>query len=316
MANSVTCRAPAWVDGVQVSGAEMRAGVLYGVWGTDGLVRGLRAVQIPTPAMQIRVPAGLCVVADGQNGYLPLELAAQTDLDIAASSPTNPRIDSLIAEWTDDGVSSVRRLRVITGTPAGSPSAPSLPPADNPTAKCLRIANIAVAAGATTITTGNISTVANNARHHGQLFVRKTANESLSSTITPQADDELFVTLEPQTRYKFTCLFPYGVRSDTDGIVGLVYPANATADWMISSKAGTAQADGNAGTPAFDLLDKDSEPRIGGWQANNTSKMAALLQGVVYSGDGGTFGIRWSQAASNPTAMIVYAGAWLEAVRE
>lgn len=157
MASSVTTRNAAWIDGIAVSGAEMRAAVLGSVFANAGLVRGLRPVQIPTPAMKIRVPAGVCLVADGQNGYLPLELAAQTDLDITTSSPTLPRIDSLVAEWTDAGGSSVQRLRVLTGTAAASPSAPSLPPSDNLTAKTLRIANVAVAAAASTIVNANIT---------------------------------------------------------------------------------------------------------------------------------------------------------------
>ncbi|WP_242892419.1 hypothetical protein [Actinomadura litoris] len=163
MATSVTTRAPAWADGVTVSGAEMRAGVHGPLWASAGLVRGLRPTQIPTPGMQIRVPAGLCIVDDGQNGFLPLELAAQTDLDIAASSPTQPRIDSLIAEFVDNGASSLYRLRVLTGTPAASPSAPTVPPADQPTAKTLRVANVAVAANVTSILNANITVPASNA---------------------------------------------------------------------------------------------------------------------------------------------------------
>lgn len=156
MANSVTSRSPAWVDGVTVTGDEMRDAVLGSLFASPGLIRGLRPVQMGTPGMGVRVPAGLCVISDGGNGYLPLELAAQTDLDVAASSPTQPRIDSLIAEFVDSA-SGPYRFRVITGTPAASPSAPSLPPADQPTAKTLRIANISVAANATSITNANIS---------------------------------------------------------------------------------------------------------------------------------------------------------------
>lgn len=157
MATTVTTRAPAWADGVQVSGAEMRAAILGGVWANAGIIRGLFVVQIPTPAMKVRVPAGICVVSDGQNGYVPLELAAQTDLDIGASSPTLPRIDSVIAEFVDNGGSSLYRIRVVAGTPNASPVAPTLPYADQPTGKTLRLFNVAVAALATTIVQANIS---------------------------------------------------------------------------------------------------------------------------------------------------------------
>lgn len=157
MASTVTARAPAWADGIAVSGAEMRAAVEGTKWAGAGIVRGLVVSQIPTPAMQIRVTAGLSEVADGQNGFLPLELAAQTDLDVGASSPTLPRIDSLIAEFVDNGASSLYRYRIVAGTAASSPVQPTLPYADQPTGKTLRIANIAVAANATTIVNANIT---------------------------------------------------------------------------------------------------------------------------------------------------------------
>jgi len=133
----------------------MRAAILGGIWANAGIVRGLAVVQIPTPAMKVRVPAGLCVVSDGQNGYIPLELAAQTDLDVGASSPTLPRIDSVIAEFVDG--SSIYRIRVVAGTANASPVQPTLPYADQPTGKTLRLYNIAVAANATTIVDANIS---------------------------------------------------------------------------------------------------------------------------------------------------------------
>lgn len=157
MANVVSAREVAWADGVTVSGAQMRAAIGGAMYASAGLVRGLRPVQIPTPAMGIRVPAGLSIVADSQLGMVPLELAAQTDLDIATSSPTQPRIDSLIAEFVDNGASSLYRYRILTGTPAASPSAPALPPGDQPTASTLRIANIAVGANVTTILDANIT---------------------------------------------------------------------------------------------------------------------------------------------------------------
>lgn len=157
MASTVTARAPAWADGVAVSGAEMRAAVTGTLWTGAGIVRGLATVQIPTPAMKVRVPAGLCMVSDGQNGFIPLELAAQTDLDVGASSPTLPRIDSLIAEFVDNGASSLYRFRIVAGTPNASPVQPTLPYSDEPTGKTLRLYNIAVAALATTIVDANIS---------------------------------------------------------------------------------------------------------------------------------------------------------------
>ncbi|MGH3375977.1 MAG: hypothetical protein ACRDP6_14660 [Actinoallomurus sp.] len=151
MGSSVAALAPAWMDGVAVTGAQMRREILGGLYPNAGIVKGLSAVALPSPAMRVRLPAGLSVVDDGQGGYYPLVNTTQTDLDIAASSATQARIDSVIAQVLDNGDNtSTAVYRVVTGTPAGSPVAPSLPPADASGAFCLRIANVFVQINAET----------------------------------------------------------------------------------------------------------------------------------------------------------------------
>jgi hypothetical protein len=155
VATSVSAQATL-LDGETVSAADLRRELLGGTYPNDGIVSGLAAQATPTPSMKVRLPSGLCVVNDGGGGYVPLYLLTQTDLDIAASNATLPRIDSVIGEVVDTGVTGtlIRRFRVITGTPAGSPVAPTLPPADQPTALTLRIANVFVQASAET--NGNV----------------------------------------------------------------------------------------------------------------------------------------------------------------
>lgn len=143
MATSVTAQATL-LDGENVPAADLRRELSGAVFPSAGIVRGLAAVALPTPDMKVRLPAGLCMVDDTAGGLCPLYLLTQTDLDIAASSATLARIDSVIAEVVDTGVTGtlIRRFRVITGTPASSPTAPALPPSDQPTAKTLRLANV------------------------------------------------------------------------------------------------------------------------------------------------------------------------------
>lgn len=151
MANSVAALAPAWMDGVQVNGAQMRREILGGLYASAGIVQGLAGSALPTPAMKVRLPAGLAVVDDGQGGFYPLANSAQVDLDILASSATQARIDSVIAQVLDNGdATSTYLYRVVTGTPAGSPVQPALPPADAPGARTLRVLNAFVQANAET----------------------------------------------------------------------------------------------------------------------------------------------------------------------
>lgn len=79
---------------------------------------------------------------------------ATVNLPIAAANATNPRIDLVVATVQDadySGTANQAILQVITGTPASSPVAPPVP------ASSLVLAQIAVAANATTITAGNIT---------------------------------------------------------------------------------------------------------------------------------------------------------------
>lgn len=149
MSNSVAASAPAWMDGVQVSAAQMRRQILGGIYPQAGIVYGLQGSALPTPAMKVRLPAGLLVVDDSQGGYYPLVNETQVDLDIAPSSATQPRIDSVIGQVIDNGdPTSTAVYRVITGTPAASPVAPTLPPVDAPGAFTERVLNVFVQAAA------------------------------------------------------------------------------------------------------------------------------------------------------------------------
>ena len=151
MASEVDAQATV-LDGEDVPAADLRREFFGGVYPRAGIVSGLKAAATPTPSMAVRLPAGLCMIDDGGGGYVPLYLATQTDLDVDASDASLPRRDSLIAEVVDTGASAtlIRRFRIIKGTPASSPTAPALPPSDQPTALTLRIANIFVQASAET----------------------------------------------------------------------------------------------------------------------------------------------------------------------
>lgn len=79
---------------------------------------------------------------------------ATVNLAISAADPTNPRIDLVVASVQDaqySGSNNQPVLQVITGTAAPSPSAPSAP------ASSVVLAQVAVAAGASSIVTANIT---------------------------------------------------------------------------------------------------------------------------------------------------------------
>lgn len=107
--------------------------------------------------MSVDVAGGRCVIKgdfSSVEGSYFMENRGVTNLVISASDPTNPRIDRIIAEVLNaeySGASNLWRLRAMTGTPAGSPSAPALP------TNAISLATVSVAALASSVVNANIT---------------------------------------------------------------------------------------------------------------------------------------------------------------
>jgi hypothetical protein len=97
----------------------------------------------------------------------------QTNVTLAAADPTNPRIDSIVVDNTGSVV-------VLTGTPAGSPSAP----VPNPTSQ-LQLTTVTVAANATTPTLNSILVYDENVGTPTEWNCTPSANFNCNSTNNP-----------------------------------------------------------------------------------------------------------------------------------
>lgn len=114
--------------------------------------------QNGTPNMSVNVAAGRGLVdgteSSSQGMYFCQSLTT-TNVVISASNATNPRRDLVVGRIRDNeyatGPTSAFSLEVITGTPAASPSDPTVP------ANCLVIARVLVGATVTTILNANIT---------------------------------------------------------------------------------------------------------------------------------------------------------------
>jgi len=129
---------------------------LYG--GREGVTDGgLTVAQNGTPNMSVNVAAGRAVVLGDDSGEQQLYHIwndGTVNKMISAADPTNPRRDLVIAEVRDTlygGAANDWRIRVVTGTPAGSPADPATPN------NAIVLARVAVAAAATSITNANIT---------------------------------------------------------------------------------------------------------------------------------------------------------------
>lgn len=166
MASSVQLGYALWQDGMTVNGQLGRVLDVASSWAAGGTATS-QTVQggviasvgsmkvVATSGMTIQVSAGFCVIPNStsnlQGAYKVGSMVAN-NLTVATSDPTNPRIDIVCATVFDDGASDgFSEVQIIAGTPAVSPVAPATP------ANSIVLAQVAVAANATSITSGNIT---------------------------------------------------------------------------------------------------------------------------------------------------------------
>ena len=147
----------------------LTAGGSHGVVGAGDLA----VTQNGTPNMSVNVAAGRAFIrgtetASLNQGAYGFFNDGVVNLAVAASDPTNPRRDLVVAQVRDAnyaGAANDARLAVITGTPAAVPSDPTIP------ANCLVLARIAVAAGSTSVLNAAITDLRTRASSLGGIQV-------------------------------------------------------------------------------------------------------------------------------------------------
>ncbi len=145
----------------------------------------LAVTQNGTPNMSVNVAGGRVFIPGSQQTYQGTYFAENrgtTNLSIAASDPTNGRIDIVVARVEDSvysGSNNLWSLAVITGTPAPSPVAPAAP------ANSHIIAQVSVAAAASTITNANITDLrARAATINGPVICTSTTQPTATEGLT------------------------------------------------------------------------------------------------------------------------------------
>lgn len=147
----------------------LTAGGSHGVVGAGDLA----VTQNGTPNMSVNVAAGRAFIrgtetASLNQGAYGFFNDGVVNLAVAASDPTNPRRDLIVAQVRDAnyaGAANDARLTVITGTPAAVPVDPTIPP------NCLVLARISVAAGSTSVLNAAITDLRTRASSLGGIQV-------------------------------------------------------------------------------------------------------------------------------------------------
>lgn len=167
--------------------------------GTGGVLSpsDLQVTQNDTPNMSVNVATGQAWIPGTRSTYQGsyfVENRGTENLTVAASDPTNDRIDLVVAEIRDSqysGASNDWQLRIITGTPAASPTTPATP------ADAIDLASISVLAGSTTVTSASISDLRSFASIRGAIWRNTSATRPSApeegQTIYEKDTDQVFV---------------------------------------------------------------------------------------------------------------------------
>jgi hypothetical protein len=129
------------------------------LWATTGIIKSdsLTVTQNTPPGLSVLVTSGWAAIVGTTQANMGTYVGyndATVVLSVTTADPTNPRIDRVCLTVNDayyTGAINNAILQVVAGTPAGSPVAPALP------ANSISLATVAVGAGATSITTANIT---------------------------------------------------------------------------------------------------------------------------------------------------------------
>ena len=129
------------------------------LWATTGIIKSTSLAVTPNSpvGMSVIIAGGWAAIVGTTQTNMGTYVAyndAPTVVAITTANPTNPRIDLVCATVQDayyTGAQNNVIFQVVVGTPASSPVAPALP------ANSIALAEVDVAAGALSITSGDIT---------------------------------------------------------------------------------------------------------------------------------------------------------------
>lgn len=143
-------------------------------------------------------------------------------------------------------------------------------------------------------------------------FVRKTGDESVTSSTALQDDDELLFAIGTSGTWIFKFHLAYSAGTTGDIKIAFNVPASATGRYMTNALVSTAaSASGSFVTWTTTDLTDTGAAGFGGPGATDGHMMVEVI--VVSGGTGGNVVLRWAQNTSNGTATIVRANSYLTA---
>lgn len=151
-----------------------------------------------------------------------------------------------------------------------------------------------------------------NADHEGIKLVRKTADESVTSSTTLQNDTHLLFAVAANEVWLFEAFLAVEGSDAGDFKLAFKVPSGATLIWAahgVRTGATTATDDINA-----IVIEVDDSPATYGSAA--ASDVGIFVKGTIVNGaNAGDLQLRWAQATSDGTPTKVLANSWLKGFR-
>lgn len=268
----------------------MRDFVSNGVW--ENGANPLQVTEANPPAMAVRVNNGLAFI----QGRFVRVYGGPISLSLAASDPSNPRIDRIVARVNLS--TNASEVVVKTGTPAASPTPPSLQ--RDGTIWEISLAQVRVNAGATSVSNADITDERGDATvcgyalpkalsyhdHTGQAWEGPKLDHGLA--LTGLSDDDHPQYLDT-TRHDTPTRHPTSAIADGAITTAKLADSSVTSAKLASGAVGTPQlADGAVTTAklASGIYSASAPPNVAASSATGT---AATLARSDHTHGHGTF---------------------------
>jgi hypothetical protein len=251
---------PSFLQNVATEQANSGRMMLSGLVPCPGVVgtNDLKSVQhAGTPGMSIDIPGGQLWIAGTESGvqgtYHAWSDSTVTNPSVAASDPTNPRIDRIVGKVRDQFYSTAFNqwdLAVVTGIAKAVPLLTDAPAPNN----SYTLGYITVRAASTSILTSDITDLRNRAVGLGagglliNGFVEQTANQSGVTTQVDATSLSRTVAVPANRLLKITGILPFctNTTANSGGIIYLLQDGTVVASGAATGSNGTA--------PNFELI--------------------------------------------------------------
>lgn len=140
-------------------------------------------------------------------------------------------------------------------------------------------------------------------------YIRKTANESVTSSVTLQNDDHLLLALAANTKYAFEGFFIYDGATASDIQVAFTVPSGATINY---SAFGPVSGVSATSYSSYGISASGGSLAIACNGANNLMGMQPKGY-VATAGTAGNLQFQWAQQISGATASRIFANSWMQA---